>query len=188
MCNFLFTLVKHFNSIDFVYLNCLFLRKIENCGGILIFWGEVANNTNIFSVQFPDKNVKRLLLPTQKKQGWDFFRHFSTIEKSCRKGNRFTIWCGVIGNIWLTSNSNHFLKISITFTKLDIEFLRQFSWNLDSCWCLINFRKRKCFNLFWKLYCSTYITIPWQECETTFTSPNKRKATANLLQWKFLGK
>ena len=85
MCNLLLTLVKHFNSIDFVYLICLFIRKIENSGGILIFWGEVANNTNIFSVQFPDKNVKRLLLPTQKKQDGDFFRHFSTIEKSYRR-------------------------------------------------------------------------------------------------------
>ena len=85
MCNLLLTLVKHFNSIDFVYLNCLFIRKIENSGGILIFWGEVANNTNIFSVQFPDKNVKRLLLPTQKKQDGDFFRHFSTIETSYRR-------------------------------------------------------------------------------------------------------
>ena len=73
MCNLLLTLVKHFNSIDFVYLNCLFKRKIETSGGILIFWGEVANNTNIFSVQFPDKNVKRLLLSTQKKQDRDFF-------------------------------------------------------------------------------------------------------------------
>ena len=80
-----FNLGKNFNAIDFVYLNCLFIWKIENSGGILIFWGEVANNTNIFSVQFADKNVKRLLLPTQKKQGWDFFRHFSTIEKSYRK-------------------------------------------------------------------------------------------------------
>ena len=39
-----------------------------NTRSISLFWGKVANSTNIFGVQFPEKNVKRLLLPTQKKQ------------------------------------------------------------------------------------------------------------------------
>ena len=64
----------------FVYI-LYYIRviEIENTGSILIFWEEVANNTNIFAVQFPDKNVKRLLLSTQKKQARDFLPTFSTI-------------------------------------------------------------------------------------------------------------
>ena len=101
-----------------------------NTRSILLFWGKVANSTNIFGVQFPEKNVKRLLLPTQKKQDrgnifqllrlllYTFVakrfqlsrlflhiccQHFSTFETSYRKEGEQTNCGGVIDCLGLNS-------------------------------------------------------------------------------------